>query len=168
MSSQYGNPYQPPQAVQAFYPSGPDAPLDAGTVPDAIVEHLRRTRPWVTFLAIVGLISAGMMVLLGVGVTLAGLLGRESTGVAMAVGGGLFYLLFGVIYLWPSLGLLRYGSAIGQLIRDPRMDQLGAALDLQRSFWKVVGIMTAVMIAVVPVGLLVGLAFFTAQAMSKH
>jgi hypothetical protein len=32
----------------------------------------------------------------------------------------------------------------------------------------VVGIMAAVMIAVVPVVLLVGLAFFTAQAMSKH
>ncbi len=87
---------------------------------------------------------------------------------AVAIGGGCVYLVLGAFYIWPSLHLLRYGSAITRLVRDPHMERLGVALGHQRSFWKLVGIMTAVVVALVPVSLLVAFAFYAAKAVSQH
>jgi hypothetical protein len=164
--SDFANPYLPPQAEHVVYPGVPDVLGDDAAVPDGIVEQLRGTRPWVTFLSVIGFLGAGLTGLGGFAAMVSPTFVKEGAG--MAIGFGLIYLALGASYLWPSLGLLRYGSAIGDLIRDPRMEKLGVALDRQRSFWKLVGIMTAVMIALVPVSFVVAVAYFAAKAMSGH
>lgn len=145
--SQY-NPYEPPRAADA-YSQGAEVAGDADAVPDAIVEPLRATRPWVTFLAILGFIGAGLMGIGGLFILGLGRLGN------LPAGFGLVYIVLGVVYVFPSLHLLRYGSAIARLVRDPRMERLGIALGHQRSFWKLVGIMTAVILALYPIGIVV-------------
>ncbi len=152
----YTNPYAPPQAGELYGAPPVDVAADPGLVPDAIVEQLRGTRPWVIFLAIVGFLFSGLLVLGGFGVTLMGFVapggGKEPWVIVLA---GVFYLVFGALYVLPSVGLLRYGTSIGTLIREPRMERLGAALDRQRWFWKLVGIMTAIMLALYPIGMIV-------------
>ncbi len=95
-----------------------------------------------TFLAVVGFAHiAGLTVIMGLGVMPMLFVGRRwqrrlspprksSTSP-------------GVLRVAPRWAV-RYGSDIGRVsTRDPRMELFGTALDLQRSFWKVVGIMTA-------------------------
>jgi hypothetical protein len=156
--SQY-NPYAPPQGPAAAYyqGGGAEAALE-GAVPDEVVEPLRRTKGWVTFLAVVGFIGTGFMILgalfmVGAGKAIPG----------MPAWLGLFYLVAAAIYVAPSVLLLRYGSAITRLVRDPRMEQLTFALDRQRSFWKLVGVMVAVLVALYPIGLIVGIVFMASK-----
>ncbi len=120
----YANPYLPPQAEAAVYRSGPDGPREGAMVPDTVLEHLRATRPWVTFLAVVGLLCAGLTVLTGLGVMVAGVAGKDGPSVAIAIGGGSVYLVLGAFYVLPSGGPyapLRLVPSAG-LIRDPRME----------------------------------------------
>jgi hypothetical protein len=159
--SQHANPYAPPTNVD--YYGNPVVPAGGGAVPDAIVEHLRGTRPWVIFVAIVGFLFSGLIVLAGLGMMVVGVLGKASQTLVM-VGMGCTYVVLGGIYVLPSVGLVRYGTTIGSLVQDPRMELLGAALDQQRWFWKVVGILTAIMVALYPIGVIVAVAVAAAKA----
>jgi len=150
----YTNPYAPPQSNDLYAP--PVAPADvAGFVPEAIVEPLRATRPWVIFLAIVGFVFVGLAMFGGVAVILVGLFAGTSKAEPFPMAAlGAFYLVFGAVYALPCVGLIRYGTAIGALIREPRMEHLGVALNHQRWFWKVVGIMTAILLAMYPIAII--------------
>jgi len=154
------NPYAPPQgpAAAAYHDASAEVSLD-GNVPDAIVEPLRKTKGWVTFLAVVGFIGTGLMGLVGLFMLGAG---RLVPGLPPAF--GLIYLVLGAVYVAPSVLLIRYGSAIGRLVRDPRMERLVVALDHQRSFWKLIGVMTAVVIALYPVGIIVAVVVIAMKA----
>jgi len=160
----YSNPYAPPQAGDPYMP-GDGIPVEAGAVPDTVVEQLRRTRGWVTFMAIVGFLGAGLLVLIGVVMVGAGTLGP--TGGKLPAGVGLAYVLMGAFPIFPSLHLLRYGSAIGRLVRDPRLERLVVALGHQRSYWKLVGIMTAVMIALYPIAMVALVVIFAARGVES-
>src|ERR1700691_1860841 len=105
--SDFANRYLPPQAEHVVYPGVPDVLGDDAPVPDGIVEQLRSTRPWVTFLSVMGFLGAGLTALVGFGTMVAPSFVKESGG--MAIGIGIVYLALGASYLWPSLSLLRYG-----------------------------------------------------------
>jgi hypothetical protein len=148
----YSNPYAPPQADPAHVLAD-DRPA-GGDVPDEVVEPLRHTKPWVTFLAVLGFLGTGLMGLCGLfflGVKSS--LPNVSSGVSTGI--GLLYIVLAAVYVFPSLYLLRYGSAIGRLVRDPRMERLVVALAQQRSFWRLVGIITAVLVGLYPVTIVV-------------
>ena len=148
----YTNPYAPPQAGPTHVLAD-DQPA-GGDVPDAVVEPLRRTKPWVTFLAVLGFIGTGLMGLCGL-FFLAVTSSIPNMPSGFSTGMGLVYLVLAAVYVFPSLYLLRYGSAIGRLVRDPRMERLVVALSQQRSFWTLVGIITAVLVGLYPVTIVV-------------
>lgn len=77
---------------------------------------------------------------------------------------GLLYAAMGVFYLFPSIKLWKYGSAILRLMGTGSNADLVEALDQQRSFWKFVGIMILVMIALYIVAIIgaIGFTFMTA------
>jgi hypothetical protein len=156
MSSE--NPYTTPNSTPHDGPSG------GGTsnVSAAIVESLRGTRPWVTFLSILGFVGAGLLALMGLFMmTMGATLGRmNATG---AVWLGLFYVVFSAVYVYPSLTLFRYGRAIGSLLSSGAQADLESAIGLQRSFWKFVGMVTALGIVLYVVAIVVFLVFFAAS-----
>jgi hypothetical protein len=160
MSGAYANPYTAPRAADPYEPRI-DAPEDQSVVPDGIVEQLRGTRPWVLFLAVMGFVGAGLMVLLGLFTFAAGSLGSGRDKLPGAI--GLVYVVLAALYVWPSLYLLRYGSAITRLVRDPHMERLGVALGHQRAFWKLLGIMTVVVMALYGIGMVVGVAILVGR-----
>jgi hypothetical protein len=150
------NPYAPPAsrldgpAVVASGGSGGISPL--------ILEHLRLTRPWVKLVAILGfigsaflLIAALVMMVFGSAI---GLMGPQSAdnplsaafGAGFGVGIGLVYILLAFLYIAPSLYLLRYARAIQALLANPQVPTLEEALGHQKSFWRFVGICTAVIL----------------------
>ena len=114
------------------------------------LEMLRQTKPWVRLMSVVTFIIAGLF-LVG-GCVMGIVLGAATSGRG---GGGppaavliIVYVALGCLYFAPGLYLSRYASHIGTLLRsnDPRY--LENALQAQKSFWKFVGILTAVVLCI--------------------
>lgn len=155
------NPYSSPTTVSAD-------PTGAGPVTPGVIQALAATKPWVRLCSIIGFIGAGLMILFGGFMLIGG-------GVMMAGGGdqgmpfagfpivmALFYIVLALFYLFPSIKLWKYGSHILALMSSNSAADLEAALDSQRSFWKFVGILVLVMIALYVIGIAVMAIFFVA------
>ena len=128
-------------------------------------QYLDQTRPWVRFMSVVTFGGAGLMVLVGLVMLAVGLfsgLAGTSTGglgpLGSAIGGGvmaLLYLALACVYIAPGLYLWRYADAIQRLKTDSTTSGLEDALKHQKSFWRFVGIVTAIglVVGVIAVGL---------------
>jgi hypothetical protein len=135
----------------------------AGVMTDTIINALKKTRPWVLFLAILGFVGAALTLLVGIGAVLGGMF--EGGGAAeqtpfsggMMIGLGVVYAAMALIYFFSSLYLLRYAGAIKRLSSSLSVADLEAALTQQASFWKLIGIMVLISIVLTVVMLLAGL-----------
>lgn len=137
----------PPTTVR---PGMAPAPRDAIT--PAMLEALRKTKPWVRFLSILGFLGSAVMVLVGIGLAIFGMVaGGGSTDSPMGpmamAGLGLIYVLLALLYIIPSRYLFRYASAIKRALDSPSKTQpIEEALGYQKSFWKFCGILMLIMI----------------------
>lgn len=152
--------YAPPRSVVRDVSGG------TGVMSERIVASLRKTRPWVLFMAILGFIFTAFMVIASIPMILGGsmLLGGAGADMAAAgfpatglmVGMGVMYLLMAVVSFMASLYLLRYSSALKRAVTGLNVSDMESALDAQASFWKLVGILTIVSIVVMIVFMVVG------------
>jgi hypothetical protein len=144
------NPYSPPAAPGPFavapYPGAPAA------VSDLTVDLLRRTRPWVLFVAALAFVASGLIVTLAVITVAAGFLASSGPD-AFPKFLGLLYLPLALLYVYPGIKLWKYGSAIGRLVASRIPAELEAALAEQKSFWKYVGVTAAVVLVLYAVGI---------------
>jgi hypothetical protein len=146
------NPYQPPTSeVRESYQHG------ATNVSEAVLHSMRGTRPWVLMFAILGFLTVGFMVIAGLAMFAIGASNSE-LGVGGGAAFGVLYLAIGVLYLFPSLRLLYYANAIGTLLHRGAQADLETALSHQQRFWKFVGIVTLVTLALYVVVLIVAFA----------
>jgi hypothetical protein len=144
------NPYQPPS-------SGEDARGTDGAVSQRIVEALRKTKPWVSLVAISGFVIAGFSMLLGV-LVLVGAPDAE-----MAVGIGVGFLAWGSVVLGVSFPLHRYGRGIRRLLYGGGMSELELALESQTRFWQLAGVLTLISVILSASGMV--LSIFAAAAL---
>ncbi|MCH7226319.1 DUF5362 family protein [Haloferula sp. A504] len=120
-----------------------------------LIQALAGTKPWVQFCSIIGFIITGLMLLAGVGMMIAGGFmattgdspGMGAMGMAPLALMGVAYLVIAGFYFFPSLKLWRYGSQIASFIGSNSVTDLESALEAQRSFWKLAGILICVGIA---------------------
>lgn len=142
------DPYQGPIADPERAPASRPTGL---AVTEGMIEALVQTRPWVIFLAVLGFVGAGFMVLAGLFMLIAGVAGiAAGTGTdalpgAVTAGASFLYIAMAAIYVIPCLQMVRYATAIGR-IRFEGGPALEDALVRQRSFWRTLGIMTLVLI----------------------
>lgn len=143
------NPYQPP--TSAYDGSYTNYGNTGAAVSDRTVAALRKTRPWVMFIAITIFVFAGIAGLAG----LAGLAtsGADAIGTLIAAG----------LYALPAAALLRYANAINKLLHGGGVAELEKSMDAQASFWQIAGIfmliaMILVVIAVIA-AVLIGASF---------
>jgi type II secretory pathway pseudopilin PulG len=123
-----------------------DSPLT-----EVMLDALRKTRPWVRFLSVLGFLLVGLMIVAAVAMTGYGISrmsdNTQEAWVAVAV--GVFYLAFSIIYLFPVRYLSRYASAITDALQGPaQTEAVERALLNQKSFWKFAGIMTIVTVLI--------------------
>lgn len=129
---------------------------DQIVVSENALASLNATRPWVKFLAILGFICIGLMVIAGLIMTFASSMiptrpGMPQFGAVI----GIFYLIFAGIYLMPTLFLYRYSKAIAA-IQSTGQSALEAALKNQKSFWKFMGILMLILLCLEVLLLAVG------------
>lgn len=129
-----------------------------GAVSAASVQALRGTRPWVLFLAILGILATVLMLLAGVGMFavqgFTGTMPSSSMTAGMLQLMAVAYMVFGFLYVYPTIKLFKYSGAISALSRTGDVRDLERALDHQRGFWKFAGIM-AILAIIAYAGLIV-------------
>jgi hypothetical protein len=103
-----------------------------------MIDLLRRTAPWVAFLGLVGYVEVILITAL-----------LLFTWRAMGATGRLSSLLFAYVceialILLGAVSLRRYASAIGRILPGQEAAAVEEALEQQRFFWKLVGMVTLV------------------------
>lgn len=155
----------------APHPNPPSPPPGGPGISPRTSEALRRTRPWVMFMSIMMWVAVGFMLLGGAFMLLAGAAGSAlgNTGMpqgVMLVIIAMFYGLTAFLYIFPAVFLWRYGSRIGRMLSTSSVSELEGALEAQKSFWKFVGIMAIVFMALYAVMLAVMLVVGIVGALS--
>jgi hypothetical protein len=112
------------------------------------LDTLRQTRPWVLFLGILMIIAGALYALAGV----AGLFGSMVTNSRQSgfLAGQMVGMVIGaVVYIAMGGYLVKYGSKIRTLLNLRRPEDLDAALEAQKSYWRLTGIIAIVAMIVV-------------------
>ena len=126
------------------------------TLNDLAVEALRESAKWCMFLAIVGFIFIGLMVIIGalMGVAMAAIPDNNpafggTMNPFMAIKGylGAFYIILALLYFFPVYYLFNYAKGTKQALQSGNSEVLSNALVNLKSHHKFLGIMTIVMIA---------------------
>ncbi len=117
---------------------------------DEVVRPLRRTRPWVKFIAIMGFIGCGFLVLdvlfmfLGFAI-LPGTKTSQTLPLGLMIALALLYLVIAFFtYFIPSLLLARYASTLNHIETNATLEKLAEAAERQRRFWKYCGVLLIV------------------------
>ena len=133
---------------------------NAAGITDTMIDAMRGTKPWVLLIGIVLIISAVFMILGTLGIIVASTIGMASLGAEAGaiLGIGVVYALMSIIYIMMGIYLFKYSSAIGRLLQSANVIDMEEALDSQRKFWKIVGIITAVMLVLMVLGFIAAIA----------
>jgi|SRR5215469_7403557 len=118
---------------------------DQIVVSEGMLDALKATRPWVKFLSILGFVFCALMVLVSLAMMGGMGAGKDSFPAGFGAVFGVVYLLLVVLYFFPCLYLLRYADAIARIPADGQR-AMEEALVKQKSFWKFIGILTAVVL----------------------
>jgi hypothetical protein len=115
-----------------------------------MIHQLDRTRPWVRLIGVLMIIGCVFIVLAGIFMMVMG--GMPGMGEGMdsftGMGLGVIYLLMAILYYFPAVYLLRYGSAIKHMQGRANTRLIEEALRHQASFWRFVGILAAAMLVI--------------------
>lgn len=151
------NTYQPPRTDIGGDRQPP--PGRRASVRGDVIAQLSKTRPWVLFLAIVAFLFAGLMGVALLGIAMVGVvggLGSLGSGEFGSQGSimlmeifiyGVLFLVMTAAYCFIGLHLFRYARSISTLKDDASEDSLLAAITHQRKFWRLMGIVTLVGVA---------------------
>ncbi|GAB3824269.1 hypothetical protein [Pontibacter rugosus] len=124
------------------------------SIAPSAADYLREAAKWGKFLAIVGFVVIGLMVVMALfagafmGAMMDGMSG--ATGGAGAIGSGflvVLYLLFALLYFFPVLYLYRFSSKAQQGVNLESPQAIAEAFKNLKSLLKFMGILTIIMIA---------------------
>jgi len=139
-------------------------------VPSRLPEILRRTVPWVRFMAVLLFLTAGLMIIgglfMGLGLALGGAATEQMGGAIPGLMLGIVYAGVGALNLLPASFLWRFASRSDGYVSAPSSHRLEQALDAQRAYWKFMGVFAIVCFGVAclaVVAAIIGAAMFTAR-----
>lgn len=152
-----------------------DQPMDfsngsGATITAEMMDYLRSAAKWGRFLAIVGFIFSGIMVLAGLGfsflISTMGSYGSDSgvgigplAALSWGAGMGILYVVLGGIYFLPCWYQLRISNNLLQAIATDNEYNYTEAFRYQKALYRFFGIMMIVVLSIYPlVGILVALA----------
>jgi hypothetical protein len=134
--------------------TAPFQPASTATLIPAISGILQRTQPWTRLMGILGFVSVAFMMVGGAAAGAIGLATQNSQAAVLLF----VYPLLAVLYIFPSMYLVRYSKRIREFVAGGQQTQLEAALEAQRSFWKFVGVLSLAAVAVTVLGVVLAIA----------
>ncbi len=128
--------------------------------------HFSEAAKWARFLAIVGFISLGLLVVFGIvfAFTISRTMsafettGTTATSGVFGVTTGITYLFFAAVYFFPLLYLLRFANAMRTALAANDNERLITAGQNLKACFRFIGILTIIGLAFMVIGLLVGIA----------
>jgi len=111
------------------------------------LDSLRGTKPWVRFMGIMLFVIGGLCVVGGAVVLFSMAMMRGSSSRQqpwLIVILGLVYAIMALVYVVLGLYLNRYASSIAKVLTYRREDDLEAALESQRKFWRLAGMIVII------------------------
>ena len=172
------NPYQSPGTVPA--PVKPQA--NQGILTETMLVYLKGASPWLRFIGILGFIGAGITALWGVLFFVLGSVmaqiwssipGFESVskisgsmGAAFGALAALIIIGAAVITFILSRYLYRFGTMIRSYLGEGREHDLELAFKSNKSFWKFIGIIYIVYLAIIPLTIIISAVVAIASAFS--
>ena len=131
-------------------------------------EHLAEAAKWARFLAIIGFVFLGFLVVAGIAVSVT--ISRLSSGFsdpafrnsgfssAMGVGTAFVYLVMAIIYLFPLLYLLRFANAARTALTTNDQELLNDSFRNLKRFLRYLGILTIIGLGFLVVSVVVSIA----------
>ncbi len=124
------------------------------------VSYLIETAKWGRFLAIMGFIALGMLVIASFFMgTLFSLMPRQQ-GVPMPHGAGFFitftYLIIAVLYFFPTWYLYKYSKQLKLALQQGDRDTLNEAFKNQKSLYRFFGILSIIVLVLYALGFIMG------------
>ncbi|RYY60846.1 MAG: hypothetical protein EOO05_08480 [Chitinophagaceae bacterium] len=121
--------------------------------------HLSEAARWAKFLAIVGFIVIGLIVLFGVFFgSLFGSLARSGSGMygdsmgagmgALGVFGAVMYIIVALIYFFPCLFLYRFATKMKAALVTNEQDTLNASFQNLKAMFRFIGILTVIFLVI--------------------
>jgi hypothetical protein len=157
--------YAPPGSAVA------DVEIAGGNITGEMIEAMRGTKSWVMLIGILMFIAAVFTVIAAVARMFGSsmMMGRTPAGApptALFMGMGVAYLFFALIYVFLGLHLVKYSSAIGRLLASGQSADMEDALNQQRKFWKLSGVLALIMIVFFVIAMIAAIAIPSYMAMS--
>jgi hypothetical protein len=114
------------------------------SITSAAASYLKETAGWGKFLAIVGFVCTGLMVIAGffVGSMMASM-GQENPFGSYF---GVIYVALGVLYFFPALYLFKYYDKMKKALATKNTEELTAAFENEKSMFKFMGILMIILL----------------------
>ncbi len=122
-------------------------------IDNLIKSHLYEAAKWGKFLAIMGFIICGLIILIGI---FFGSIMGKFAGADEALGGGMMagmgammavvYVVIAVVYFFPCLYLFRFATKMKTALNGNDQAQLNASFENLKSMFKFVGILTVIIL----------------------
>lgn len=109
----------------------------------ALKSDLSETARWGKFMAIVGFVSVGFLLLLAFSLIFAGDISKQMSGVSGAVV-SFFYFIVAIIYLFPVVFLFRYSNEMKRALEGDDQQKLEAAFGNLKKIFVFFGVVTAI------------------------
>jgi hypothetical protein len=116
--------------------------------------HLLETTRWTKFLAIIGFIFTGLLIIGALAVMTMGSIfssyspGLGGLGAGFGVGVGFIYLVLAAIYFYPIYALFKFSSCMKRGINTGSQDIITEAFRYQKNMYRFIGIMMIIVIAI--------------------
>jgi len=128
--------------------------FESGGLNEMSRAYLLETSRWTKFLAIMGFIATGIMVLaaffmMAMGSTMGALAGSSASmmGGLMGVGMGMIYILVAAIYIYPVITLYKFSRNMKRGLQTNNNDLVTEAFRNQKNLYKFLGILMIILLA---------------------
>ncbi|HTM64831.1 MAG TPA: hypothetical protein VL093_00780 [Flavipsychrobacter sp.] len=121
------------------------------TIDEEAKAQLLETVRWTKFIAIIGFVFLGLLLLLAIAVgagfsMMTEVSGMRGLGGALGVGMMIMYLLIALLYFFPIYYLYKYSILIKPAIHSGNQEQFNLALSYQRRMYKFIGVLFLILL----------------------
>jgi hypothetical protein len=134
-----------------------------GVLNNAALFYLKSASPWLRFIGVINYIVCGLMAAGGL-ITLiaAPLLADFDAGGEMGFLIGISYMVSALIMFFPARFMYSFGSRLRNYFLSGAEKEIELAFKYNKSYWKYYGVITIIILALIPIG--IGVAVYLVSA----